>query len=68
MTEIILYRVANEVIEIVQDLRSKGLILGRDFDYYFIASKFIQGQYTPSYARFVFYNESLASWFVLLHH
>ena len=57
---------ANEVMEIVQKMRSAGLVQGVDFDFAFKQSKWDEmiGE-IPKHTDFMFYNEKYATFFAL---
>jgi hypothetical protein len=69
MTEIVLkYRKPTEIIDIVREMRDNGMIQGVDFDFKYNQAKYEDwsGDYiAPEHTVFIFYNESLASWFTL---
>ena len=58
---------AGEITDIVYELKDLGYKLGVDFDFAYRPSKFSNGfsQYEVAFTEFMFYNNSLASWFVL---
>lgn len=61
-------RSANEVMEIVQQLRKQGLVQGTDFDFAYHQQKsdYISGHIeVPKHARFTFYDDKWATWFSL---
>ena len=54
------------VLEIVNELRSLGYQSGQDFDFAYHPARVTDfDTFEVAYAHFWFYNESLASWFVL---
>jgi len=56
---------ANDALEIVRELRSKGYKQTIDFDFAHFQGKIsIEGQ-TRHYTNFMFYNEKLATYFAL---
>lgn len=59
-----------EILFIVRDLRSKGYIQGKDFDFYYHHPKFDWFSGDAVYNRhtiFKFENEALATWFSLVY-
>ena len=61
-------KTANEVMEIVRDLRSSGLVQGIDFDFAFRPAKFdnFSGDAVyNSHVEFTFYKEKYATFFTL---
>jgi hypothetical protein len=59
----------NKALEIVQELRSDGYVQGTHFDFEYIPPKAdpISGHWVDSkrYTIFIFYIDSLATWFAL---
>lgn len=60
----------NEAMEIVRDLRSKGLVQGLDFDFAYHRTQYSQDGWEcikPAHTVFWFYNENekWASWLLL---
>jgi hypothetical protein len=57
----------NRILEIVGDMKDQGYRLGVDFDFSYHPYQFDQfsGDETLAYTEFLFYNNSLASWFVI---
>lgn len=57
---------ATEVTNIVHELKALGYKLGVDFDFAYRPPRFDNfSQYEVASTEFMFYNNSLASWFVL---
>ena len=59
---------ANEVMDLVRELRNTGWVQGKDFDFKYVPSKYINDGFTeivPKHTEFTFYNEKLATWFAL---
>ena len=57
---------ATEITGIVHELKALGYKLGVDFDFAYRPSRFDSfSQFEVAYTEFMFYNNSLASWFVL---
>ena len=68
MQHVTLYIDANRTIEITHELRSMGWKQGVDFDYAYYKAQYDNFSYdalTPKHAKFVFYNDSNASYFML---
>lgn len=60
----------NEIMDIVKDVRLKGYVQGRDFDFEYRPPKYDNFSYEPVYNRcviFRFYSEELATWFSLVY-
>lgn len=60
----------NDIIEIVRELRKKGLVQGVDFDFAYHPPKFDEFSYDAVYNRctmFTFYRDELATWFKLTY-
>lgn len=58
----------NEIIDIVRELRTQGLVQGKDFDFAYHASRWDTFGHEPPTRRFTvftFYDEKLATWFIL---
>lgn len=54
------------VMAIVADIRDNGYVQGIDFDFSYYPSEFVNyGDIKNRHTIFHFYNENLASWFVL---
>ena len=68
MADVILYITAKRTMEIGQELRSTGWRQGIDFDYAYYQEKYDNFSHDPvvkRHARFTFYNDSNASYFIL---
>jgi len=68
MKQVTLYIDAKRTMEIGQELRSMGWIQGVDFDYAYYKAEYDNFSYDPivkRHARFTFYNDSNASYFML---
>ena len=68
MADVILYITAKRTMEIGQELRSTGWVQGVDFDYAYYQEKYDNFSHDPvvkRHARFTFYNDSNASYFIL---
>lgn len=69
MTEIkILHKSANEIMEMVKEVRAIGLVQGKDFDFAFHQaswSEFTFEAVTPKHTIFKFYDEKWATLFSL---
>lgn len=64
MAEVILYDVtAMSMLGIVQQLRNEGLVHNQDFEFAFHPQ--LRDPYEPKKAIFVFYNDQIATWFLL---
>lgn len=57
----------NEIMEIVRELRSQGLVQGRDFDFAYQPSKYDSFSYVgePRLTIFTFYTEKYSTLFAL---
>jgi hypothetical protein len=62
----------NEIFDIVHDLKKRGLVSHKDFDFTYIPSEDIytendyhNGITIPKSVIFTFYKKSIASWFAL---
>jgi hypothetical protein len=57
----------SKILDIVGDMKHQGYRLGVDFDFSYHPYQFDQfsGDETLAYTEFLFYNNSLASWFVI---
>lgn len=58
----------NEILDIVNELRSKGYTQGVDFDFVYhpsISNYLNSEEDQPRYTMFNFYKEELATWFTL---
>jgi hypothetical protein len=60
----------NEIFDMVHDLKKRGLVSHKDFDFTYIPSENVsQNGYDaikiPKSVVFTFYKESIASWFAL---
>jgi len=67
----ILDMLPNKAIEIVDDLKLKGYMIGIDFDFAYHPPKFDDFSGDAVYNRYVlftFYKEELATWFSLMYH
>lgn len=53
------------IMAIVQELRQHGYRQIHDFDFQYIPASWLDGVLTPRHTIFTFYNESVASWFVM---
>lgn len=64
---IIKHRHASEILEMVKDLRSQGLVQGKDFDFAFHSEQFdnFTGAVSHRHTIFSFYTEKYASLFLL---
>lgn len=62
----LLNKSASEIIDLVQHLKSTGLVQGTDFDFEFFQSKWddMIGE-IPKQTRFIFYNEKAGTMFAL---
>lgn len=69
MIEVLLNdKMPNDVIEIVRELREKGYVQGKDFDFEYRPPKYTDWAMDAEYNRtttFMFYTEELATWFML---
>jgi hypothetical protein len=69
MVTLIVYKdTANEVMDLVRELRIDGWVQGKDFDFKYVPPKYINDGFTeivPKHTEFIFYNEKLATWFSL---
>jgi hypothetical protein len=66
----ILDKKPNDFLEIVQQLRDKGYVQGKDFDFAYHPPKFDDFSGDAVYNRcviFTFYREELATWFSLVY-
>jgi len=63
----ILDKNANEIMDMVKELRSQGLVQGKDFDfsYYPPEYDFMNGHTDSKYTKFTFYSEKYATLFAL---
>lgn len=61
------HRSPNDVMDIVKELRAKGLVQGVDFDFAYVppTEDWIRGVSTPKCTKFFFYNEKQATLFSL---
>jgi len=60
----------NKVMEVVNDLRSKGYVQGKDFDFEYHKPKHDDWSGNELYNRhtiFTFYKDELATWFRLVY-
>lgn len=58
----------NRVIDIVQELRDRGYVQGKDFDFAYKPAVYNNDGYeqvSPKHTEFKFYTEQLATWFAL---
>ncbi len=57
----------NEIMDIVKELRNKGLVQGQDFDFAYTPSTedWMNGVRTSKYTTFTFYSEKHATLFAL---
>jgi hypothetical protein len=56
----------NEIFDMVHDLKKRGLVSHKDFDFaYFPSENDKLGYGSPKSVVFTFYKESIASWFAL---
>jgi hypothetical protein len=57
----------NKILEIIDEMKDQGYRLGIDFDFSYHPYAFdnFSGEETLAYTEFLFYNNSLASWFVI---
>lgn len=66
ITIVVKEKTPNEIVDIVRELKKEGLTTGKDFDF-----AFHQRRWDPmigdvkGFTDFIFYNEKLATWFVL---
>jgi hypothetical protein len=71
MIEVKLYvDTVNQVTDVVNDVKSKGYVLGQDFDFLFFPSKYSDNGFTLVYHKHVvfrFYKDELATWFELVY-
>jgi hypothetical protein len=58
---------AAETLSIVADLKLKGFVQGKDFDFSWYQSRWSDSGTTENYVEFVFYKEQSATWFALIH-
>ena len=68
MADVILYITAKRTMEIGQELRSTGWRQGIDFDYAYYQEKYDNFSHDPvvkRHAKFTFYNDTNASYFIL---
>jgi hypothetical protein len=69
MREVVLkYRKPTEILDIVREMRESGLIQGKDFDFKYNQTKWNDWSneaIAPEHTVFIFYTETLASWFSL---
>lgn len=66
----LLDKTPNDVIEIVRELRKKGLVQGTDFDFAYRPPKYDEFSNDAVYNRctmFTFYKDELATWFKLTY-
>lgn len=62
--------IPNEVMNIVQELRNRGYVQGKDFDFEYHKPEYNDFSGDAVYNRytmFKFYKEELASWFTLTY-
>lgn len=67
-TEIIIKHLdSNEISRIISEMKEDGITVGKDFDFYYSTGRFdwVNVINIPRQTRFVFYNESYASLFIL---
>jgi hypothetical protein len=60
----------SQSMEVVNELRSKGYVMGLDFDWEYHKPRFDDFGFEPVYNRytvFTFYKEELATWFSLTY-
>jgi hypothetical protein len=60
----------NTVMYVVRELRSKGYVQGKDFDFEYHKPKYDDYDHEPVYNRYTvfrFYKEELATWFSLTY-
>ena len=60
----------NEIMDIVKDLRLRGYVQGKDFDFEYRPPKYDAFSHDAVYNRcviFKFYSEELATWFSLVY-
>ena len=60
----------SEVSYIVHELKSQGLVINQDFDFFFHPAQQPRwdddtNKFVPKHTRFVFYKDSQATWFAL---
>lgn len=62
----VLHRSANEIMDIVRELRQAGLVQGKDFDFAFHQAQYDNTSYEavePRHTRFTFYQDKYATFF-----
>ena len=62
------HRSPTEIIDIVYEMRELGMVQGKDFDFRYNQATYMDWSgdaVDPEHTVFIFYNESLASWFTL---
>jgi hypothetical protein len=60
----------NDILEIVRQLKGKGYIIGKDFDFSYSPPRYDNFSGESVYNRsvsFIFYKEELATWFSLVY-
>ena len=57
----------SRIFDIVDDMKKQGYRLGIDFDFSYHPYRFdeFSGEESLAFTEFLFYNNSLASWFVI---
>lgn len=68
MIEVILkYKDTYQISAIINELKNDGYKVHVDFDFEFSTSKFDWSTFleVPSQTKFIFYNETLGTWFML---
>lgn len=60
-------KTAGEILDIVKELRNEGYVQGTDFDFAYRPPEydFMNGHTEGKKTTFTFYNDKLATWFVL---
>jgi hypothetical protein len=61
------YKGVNDILQLVNELKTHGLIQGKDFDFSYIPYTYKKktNDKIPRHAIFTFYKEDMASWFSL---
>jgi hypothetical protein len=68
---IVIYNLGtSEVTYIIHDLKSQGLVINQDFDFYYHPPQQPkwdeeENRFVPKHTRFVFYEDKWATWFAL---
>jgi hypothetical protein len=71
MREVVLVkRKPTEIMEIVRELRARGLVQGTDFDFRYNQTKYNSIDHetiAPEHTVFIFYDEKYATYFILTY-